>query len=149
MNERKTDPNGLNNPPRCQYLTPSRKRCRLHVVDPRSGLCFRHAGRQASAFDAANLRSELAGDVSDFKSASEINDFLSRLLLLLSEGRVTPRRAAVLAYINNLLLRTLPAMDRELNGDSEEPPVRVDFSGLPRPDHHSPPEHASFVLPQT
>ena len=63
-------------------------------------------------------------------SASDINKVLSSLFLALSQDRIAARRAAVLAYIGNLLLRTLPAMDRETGEDS---PVQVIFD-MPRPD---------------
>lgn len=132
MNEITTNSRKLNGPERCQYRSPKGKRCRLRTLNPASALCFRHASREVSGLEAANLRQALAGDTREFKSASEINNFLGRLLLLLSEDRVTPRRAAVLAYINNLLLRTLPAINRELNPDSEEPP-RIDFGDLLKP----------------
>ena len=135
-------------------MTASRRRCRLPVVNAHAGLCFRHLSQQAAKGAAlhpvspggliplldspdpnADLRVTLAGELKDFKSAAEINDFLSRLLLVLSENRVTPRRAAVLAYVCNLLLRTLPAMDRELHagsfGDDSVP--GIDFGDLAKP----------------
>lgn len=67
----------------------------------------------------ADLSATLTADLSDFKSAVPINDPLSRLLLVLAQDRISPRRAAVLAYISNLLLRTLPAIDREHNPDDD------------------------------
>jgi hypothetical protein len=42
----------------------------------------------------------------------------AKLSGLLIENRITSLRAAVLAYTANLELRTLPAIDREINGDS-------------------------------
>jgi hypothetical protein len=148
MNHSAANSNMLNDPTRCQHRTTVGKRCRLRVVDTGSGLCFRHASQRLTRPDA-DLRSALAGELQDFKSASEINDFLSRLLLLLSEDRVTPRRGAVLAYVCNLLLRTLPAMDRELDADSEDAPLKVDWSGIPRPDRDPLPKYSTAGRPQT
>jgi hypothetical protein len=62
----------------------------------------------------------LIADLKEFRSAIPINEFLARLLLLLAENKISARRAAVLAYITNQLLRTLPAIDRELN-PTEDP----------------------------
>jgi hypothetical protein len=59
---------------------------------------------------------------------------------MLAEGRITPRRAAVLTCMANLLLRTRPAMDRERNhqpDDDEVPEVRTD---VPQP-----PELAALI----
>jgi hypothetical protein len=45
----------------------------------------------------------------------------------------TARRAAVLAYIANLLLRTIPLAPKEVNPDDEPVKFTVDFGDLPRP----------------
>jgi hypothetical protein len=152
MTNRKNS-NPLNQPARCQHLTAKRRRCRLSVVNDRVGLCFRHLAQQAAQASSgstavvpihdtpellahtADLRSALAGELKEFKSAAEINEFLGRLLLLLSENRVAPRRAAVLAYVCNLLLRTLPAIQRELElSDPDWNTPRFDFGYLAKPD---------------
>jgi len=75
-----------NDSARCQHRTMSGKRCRLRVVDPHSGLCFRYSAKQSELPHAADLRSLLAGEVTQFECAYDINKFLSNLLLLLSEG---------------------------------------------------------------
>jgi hypothetical protein len=129
----------INDSARCQHRTASGKRCRLGVVDPRSGLCFRHSANQSTLAHVADLRTLLAGEVTQFECAHDVNKFLSNLLLLLSEDRVAPRRAAVMAYTCNLLLRTLTVRLRELE-ESEDDPVRVniDFGDLPRPNRQQP-----------
>jgi hypothetical protein len=38
---------------------------------------------------------------------------LARLAILVVQNRISPRRAAVLAYVSSLLLRSLPKIDRE------------------------------------
>lgn len=59
-----------------------------------------------------------------FENCNDVNDVLSRLLILISRDRVSPRRAAVIADICNLLLRSiLPAEERP-------PEIIVD---MPRP----------------
>lgn len=49
----------------------------------------------------------------DFQTAAGIHRSLSELYRNLAQNRIFPRRAAVLAYISNLMLRTLPAVDFE------------------------------------
>ncbi|MBZ5702842.1 MAG: hypothetical protein LAN84_13465 [Acidobacteriia bacterium] len=126
----------LNDSSRCRHRTPN-GRCCMSAVDPTGTLCFDHARLAQKGRDAANLAAALAGELTEFKSAVQINDFLSRLLLLLAQNRISPRRAAVLAYITNQLLRTLSAIDRENNPpfgpDGESaicPSIEID---LPRP----------------
>ena len=129
MNHSSSNPHAINDSARCQHRTASGKRCRLRIVDAGSGLCFRHSSQKSELLHARDLRATLAGDVTQFECAYDVNKFLSNLLLLLSEDRVAPRRAAVMAYTCNLLLRTLSFTDQS---DSDEPRVIVDF---PRPDH--------------
>lgn len=130
----------VNDPNRCQHRTATGKRCRLRIVDPRSGLCFRHSSLASEAAKAADLRTILAGDVTQFEDASSVNKFLSNLLLLLAEDRVTPRRGAVMAYTCNLILRTLSVHIQELDAYGEDEPVSVsvDLGDLPRPNRTLP-----------
>lgn len=110
---------------RCQHRYPSRRRCRLPVSDPRIGLCANHA-RELQQRELADLSSVLVGQMTKFDTSDDINDVLSRLLILTSQDRVSPRRAAVIAYICNLLLRSVP---RE---DDQPPEIIVDMPGPER-----------------
>lgn len=124
----------VNDPSRCQHRTSTGKRCRLRIVDPQSGLCFRHSSLCIEAAKASDLRATLAGDITEFEDAHSVNKFLSRLLILLAEDRVSPRRGATMAYTCNLILRTLTVGMQELrvHGGDEPQRVDVDFGDLPR-----------------
>ncbi|HEY6944549.1 MAG TPA: hypothetical protein VI431_05360, partial [Candidatus Acidoferrum sp.] len=61
-------------------------------------------------------------------SAVDINHVLGELYKLLASDKISPRRGAVMAYTCSLLLRTLPAIDDEL--EPEKPQFIFD---LPRP----------------
>jgi hypothetical protein len=51
-----------------------------------------------------------------------------------------------MAYTCNLLLRTLPAIDRELHPELEDDTVTIDFGDLPRPQRDRPtPEPKIFT----
>ncbi len=107
-------------------------RCRMPVADPLAALCAEHALRQQKRDKAADLSAELIAGFTEFKSAVPINDFLSRLLLFQAQDRIPPRRAAVMAYTCNLLLRTLPAIQHERSPQDDEPQrIIID---MPRPD---------------
>jgi hypothetical protein len=132
----------INNSARCTHRFPNGKRCRLSSSTLDSPYCSSHAKLPENQQEPADTAITLTSDLKDFRSAIPINDFLARLLLLLAENKISPRRAAVLAYITNQLLRTLPAIDRELN-PKEDPdePVQIicDMPGsedenLPKPE---------------
>jgi hypothetical protein len=72
-------------------------------------------------------------DAFDFQKPQGVNNSLSALYNFVAEGRISPRRASVLAHISSFLLRTLPAIDYdnehyaydddELNAETEEQAV--------------------------
>ncbi len=127
MNLETAKSNSVKEYPRCQKHTRT-GRCRLPVADPSVTFCHDHLRASSRNRKPADLSATLTAGLSDFTSAAPINEFLSRLLHHQAEDRITPRRAAVMAYTCNLLLRTLPAIEHEAGED--EPQIIFD---LPRP----------------
>ena len=111
--------NVVNELPRCQKRTRN-GRCRMLVADPPSPFCPEPARSAVHFRRDADLSILLTEGLTEFKSATPINAFLSRLLLHQAEGRIPPRRAAVMAYTCSLLLRTLPAIEHELHPPSQK-----------------------------
>jgi hypothetical protein len=72
-----------------------------------------HARAAIQAKNDASFIPSLVRNLEDFQSATGINQSLGAIHNLLAEGRISPRRGAVLAYINSLLLRTLPSIEEE------------------------------------
>src|SRR3989475_9722716 len=69
--------------------------------------------------------------IQEFRDALTINHSLGELYKLQARNKITPRRAAVMAYTCNLLLRTLPAIEHELHSELEDQSqIIID---LPRP----------------
>jgi hypothetical protein len=95
---------------RCSYRTAGGRQCRQLSTDPRSGLCSHHLQKQN---EFADLTRPLLANWQGFQTAQGVNFALSNLYRLLAANRISARRAAVLAYINSLLLRTLPAIDAD------------------------------------
>ncbi|MBZ5702230.1 MAG: hypothetical protein LAN84_10310 [Acidobacteriia bacterium] len=121
-------------PLHCQHRSPSGRRCRLPLADPSSTLCLRHAVHRQKVRDAADLAVALTGQSDDFQTAAGIHHSLSELYRLLARNCISPRRAAVLAYISQLLLRTLPAIGQERDpGSSPEATGPVIVVDVPRP----------------
>src|SRR5205807_5810682 len=93
MNHSSVNSHAINDSARCQHRTTFGKRCRLRVIDPRSGLCFRHSSKQSELPHAADLRSILAGELTQFECAHDVNKFFSNLFSF-SQKIVSPRVAA-------------------------------------------------------
>jgi len=71
----------------------------------------------------------LTRDAFDFQRPQGVNNSLGALYNLLAEGRISPRRASVLAHISSLLLRTLPAIDYDnehYTYDDDEPDAETE-----------------------
>jgi hypothetical protein len=120
MTQSASNPSSINNSARCIHLYPNGRRCRLSATTPNSHFCPAHSRLPENQPEPAEVASTLTANLDDFTSAAQINDFLARLLLLLAQDKISTRRAAVLAYITNQLLRTLPAIAKEENGGSME-----------------------------
>ena len=122
---------GLN---RCRARNRTGAQCRLWAQDPVRGLCSRHAARVSrtthSPADRADLSSDLFGEVvPTFKSAEEINTTLAHLVVLVAQGRISSRRAAVITYALSLILRGVLVIDKK----AADAPSQLEWSGPWRP----------------
>jgi hypothetical protein len=117
---------------RCQFRYSNGKRCRFPSSPSQAGLCPRHfrlrAALPEAPNDATDLSADLLPELSEFSSAVDIRQFLARLLLLVTRGRVSSRRAWVLASISSQLLHSNRAAQKE----ADSKPVEIIFD-LPRP----------------
>jgi len=96
---------------RCQHRFSNRTRCRKLVSHANPRFCPRHAALPEN-LQPADLSAELLKDPDDLNGLDGIYDFLSRLIILQVQNRISTRRAAVLGYITNQLLRTFAAIKR-------------------------------------
>jgi hypothetical protein len=124
MNSSKNDPSAtilpesvsvpFNDSTRCLYRFANGKRCRLTGSQPHFGLCSHHFSLTKPTAslelynDAEDLSADLLPHLSELSPAIDLRQFLGRLLTLVTRGRVSPRRASVLAYITNQLLHSHP-----------------------------------------
>src|SRR5260370_21173745 len=107
---------------RCPYLYPNGKRCSLPGLPVHSGFCLRHSQAIAPTAipvpvynDSEDLSADLLPDLSEFNSGVDINNFLARLLTLVTKGSISPRRPSVLASITNQLLHSPPPIAPQTN----------------------------------
>ncbi len=97
---------------RCQYRTAAGRQCRSLASDTSSGFCPYHAVSLDN--DHTDFLATLTQKACRFQNAQGINHSLGALYMLAAQGRISPRRASVLAYISSLLLRSLTAIDNDL-----------------------------------
>ena len=102
-------------------------------MESQSGFCSRHFRPVAVSFpsspnDFEDLSADLLPELNEFSSGEDAQKFLARLVIQVTRGRVSPRRAAVLGYLTNQLLHSHRAIDKE----AEDEPQQFVFD-LPRP----------------
>ena len=136
---------------RCQHRTATGRQCCSLAGDHSSGLCPHHSAPKHVS--SLNFREALTRDAADFQDAQGVNNSLGALYNLLAEGSISPRRASVLAYISSLLLRTLPAIDYDIDRlpvdeDEEEAPTQSDPQAMDQPTPQSVPP-GKEPLPKT
>lgn len=105
---------------RCSHLSKSGRRCRALSADGPSGLCAHHRALQ-SRRQAKDFTKQLTTQCQGFQTAQGVNFALCDLYKLLAANLISARRASVLAFINSLILRTLPAIDADREAGIEDP----------------------------
>lgn len=118
--------------PRCMHRTPTGRRCRTSIPHAGALFCLRH-GALHGAIDLHDVSPALLGDLSEIDTAQDTKRVLNNLFLLLAQDRIPVKKAAVLTYILQQLLHTLPAIDRELRPLNElDSAPQITFD-IPRP----------------
>jgi hypothetical protein len=105
MTQPASKPSFINNSARCIYFYPNGRRCRLSATTTNSHVCPAHTRMPQDQPEPDEVASTLTANLDDFPPAAQINNFPSRLLLLLTQDKISTSRAAVLAYITNQLRR--------------------------------------------
>jgi hypothetical protein len=117
---------------RCRARRRDRKQCRLFVQDPATGLCARHAAcaqRDAATIDdSTNISLDLLdSQMGALDSTHAINIVLTNVVIMLAQGRISPRRASVITFALSLMLRSVVVMDRK--AASTPPEIIFDAPG--------------------
>jgi hypothetical protein len=110
-------------PARCQHRT-LKGRCRQLATDNAGTLCFHHARAQRQAKDDFSVLEPLVRKLKDLQTVEGIAEDLAELHNLLAQGRISPRRASVFAYIDSMLLHTVHELDEKAKG-------KLNYYGLP------------------
>src|SRR5437879_2366201 len=97
----------------CRHVDGRGHRCRMLVMSPTATLCSHHAQRRLQTQRGSEAAAELLARVSDFSDAASVNRFLGNLVKQVTLKRIPRRDAITLAYICQLLLNSLGAINRE------------------------------------
>ena len=138
--------------PLCSNISPKGRRCRQPVTHLGAPFCRTHSRIRRSRHIEANPLTDLPADLSSLNSYSEVTLFLARVLTLLSENRISPRRAAVLTYIANSILNSLRAAERQAllqANDQAEAPLQIDWSAMTRIEPDPPPAAEQPLQPNS
>lgn len=105
----------------CQHINGKGGRCQMFTADPNSALCAHHVRKQMKARRRQNeaAANELLDNVGDLTSARCVNAFLGNLVKQLAHKRITRRDAVAFAYISQLLLNSVSALDRERESEED------------------------------
>jgi len=123
---------------RCRFRFANGKRCRSLASQPEFGLCYHHLSlskprlTEPSFNDSEDLSADLLHEISGLSSAEQVYTFLTRLLTLVTKGRISPRRASVLGYITNQLLNSQRTIIFEEKNKSAR--IIIDMPGPDRSD---------------
>jgi hypothetical protein len=88
---------------RCSHITSNGSRCRM-LAASESRFCRSHS--QFSRRDATTLTAELSQVAGSLASPEDVQRVLAKIFLALLEDRVSTRKAAVLGYLGQMLLRS-------------------------------------------
>jgi len=98
----------------CRHIDAQGRRCRMLVMSIEADFCAYHAQRRLQTQSGSEAAAaELLGCVSDFSDAPSVNRFLGTLVKQVTLKRIPRRDAITLAYICQLLLNSLGAINRE------------------------------------
>lgn len=113
--------------PSCRHVSPKGRHCRQAVPTADSLYCAIHAAKHHSAASSTQLTIDLASQLREVHSSSDITGFLIGVINLLAENRIPARRAAVLTYIANSIRQSLRDEQREAASAESSSSLRIDF----------------------
>jgi hypothetical protein len=100
-------------PNRCQFETSDGRRCRM-LRRNHPTLCLFHARDEMQLLESHRLGAELSATLTgQFMTATDINFVLGKLFTATAQNRIPARNAAILAYIGQLMLHSLPRLKSE------------------------------------
>jgi len=122
----------------CTFKFANGKFCTMPAHPKYEGLCLNHATIHRRTYHREDdLVKELASPAGDFITQIDINHVLGKLFEALAANRVSPKRAATLAYIGHLLMRSQSGARREASTWPIESKILSKLVAIKYPSEHS------------
>jgi len=117
-----------NSSAQCCHHTATGRRCRSICSTSDSCLCPRHRTIEQKLLSAEpdDLTPEFTDLEDSLQTVDGIHNSLAELYILVAQDRISPRRAAVLAYVSSLLLRSLAITEK--NAAKSKPPQNYSWN---------------------
>jgi len=105
---------GISVTTRCQFPFSDGRRCRMLRSPLHSSFCAFHARQELQLLESQRLGHEISASLNgDFLTATDINHVLGKLFTAVAQDRVPLRKAAVLTYMGQVMLSSLPHVKQE------------------------------------
>ena len=99
---------------RCQFPFSDGRRCRMLRSPAHPAFCAFHATEELKLLESQRVGSEISVSLNGgFLTATDINHVLGRLFTAVSQDRIPLRKAAVLTYMGQVMLSSLPHVKKE------------------------------------
>lgn len=102
-------------PTRCTFSFSDGRRCRMLCRPPHPSLCLFHAREELQLLETEKIAAAFASMTGGFYTFNAVNHILATLFRAVAANRIPPRSAVTLAYIGQLLLQSIPGIEREIN----------------------------------
>lgn len=103
------------NSSRCLFSTSDGRRCAMLRHESHPSLCLFHAREERQLLEAEKVAASLATFTGGLYTVNDVNQALAQLFRLVAANRIPSRTAGTLAYIGQLLLLSVPGVEREIN----------------------------------
>jgi hypothetical protein len=97
----------------CQHLSPRGQHCRMLRVDDEAFCPYHLRQTQASQHDPETLAAELLESTGNLNTADRVNALLANVVKQLARQRIDRRDALAIGYLAQLLLNTVPGVQKE------------------------------------
>ncbi|HKV24797.1 MAG TPA: hypothetical protein VJN93_09430 [Candidatus Acidoferrum sp.] len=97
----------------CQHISPRGQHCRMLRVDDESLCPFHLRQAQAAQPDPEALAAELLDSTGNLNTADRVNALIGNVTKALARQRIDRRDALALGYLAQLLLNTVPGVQKE------------------------------------
>ena len=119
--------------PLCCHIYPKGRRCRRQIGRAGELYCYLHL-RQLP-----DPHSELIHELNGSSGANEVRSFISKVIRLACQNRISMSRATALTFMANSLLNAIRLANHEerLAAKAEPEELKIDWTGIPRPAYES------------